>query len=227
MAHGRGAVHLGRFHGVHGTGLQAGQQDEHHERGPLPDQRDDDGHQGRLGEQVQLGRGVAAEQGPDPGQDAVDQPVGGVEQGVLPDQGGGHRHHQERCDQQGPGQAAADELLVQQQGQSEADDQAGQHHGDGEEDGGEDGLAQVGSVRTVDVVLEAGEGGLVRAEAVPVQERDDQGHHERKLGDDDEEDQGRQQRRTPCPGQGAFTRPGILGRFGCAVSRDGRCALLR
>ena len=42
-----GAVHLGGFHGVHGTGLQAGEQDEHHERRPLPDQGDDDGHQGR------------------------------------------------------------------------------------------------------------------------------------------------------------------------------------
>jgi hypothetical protein len=66
-----------------------------------------------------------------------------------------------------------------------------------------------GSVRTCDVVFQAGEGGLVRAEAVPVQERDDQRHHERKLGDDDEEDQGRQQRCTPCPGQGAFPRPGV------------------
>ena len=67
---------------------------------------------------------------------------------MLPDERRGHRNDEERCDQQGPGQSAADELLVQEQGQAQAEDQADQDHGDGHDDGGDDRLQKVGSVRT-------------------------------------------------------------------------------
>src|SRR6478735_5646541 len=112
-------------------------------------------------------------------------------------------------------------LPKSEQGQAQPDEQAGEHHRDGEDDGGEDRLPQVRVGEDGDVVFQPGEGRLAGAKAVPVQERDEQRHHERKLGYHDEEDQGREQRRTPCPGHGAFTGWRTSCGFGCGVSRSG------
>ena len=86
---------------------------------------------------------------PDPRQEAVEQAVLGVVEGVLPEQRRRHRDHEERCDHHGADQAAADELAVQQQGDAQPEDQADQDHETVRMIGDDDrGPAMFASVRT-------------------------------------------------------------------------------
>ena len=166
---------------------------------------------------------LGAEQLPDPVQDAVEQAVVGVVERVLPQQRRGHRHHQERRDQQGAGEAAAGELPVEQHRQAKPEQQAEDHDRGGQHDRvdhrvpqpgvGEDG-AVVGEPGERRVVAHPEEALLPGLEHVPVQRGDRDRQQERDLGDEDREDQRRQQRAAPAPplraGHGAGRPAGAL-----------------
>ena len=208
-----GAVDPGRLDDVQRAALQAGQQDQHHERRPLPDQRDDRPPTA-ASLLIQSGCGGLSEPNSPQIQvsSAVEQAVLGVVERVLPQQRGRHRDDQERGDHHGPDRAPAAELAVEQQRDAQPEHQADQHDGDGQQDRRPDRVAHVDVGEHPREVVEPGEPALVGVVGVPVHERDDQRRHERQLGHDDHEDQGGQQRRPAGPVAGerrrAARRPG-------------------
>jgi hypothetical protein len=68
-------------------------------------------------------------------QDAVDEAVRGVVDGVLPQQRGGDRHHQHRGDQHRAHVAPADELAVEQNRQDQRENHRDGHRARGEQNG--------------------------------------------------------------------------------------------
>jgi hypothetical protein len=115
-----GPVDLGGLEDLGWLALQSGEHDQHHERGPLPDEDDDDRSQRIARDELD---GVHAESLHDPVDDAVEA----AEHLVLPDQTGDDGHDQERRDQQRAGDALPEELAVEQDGEQRAEDEGDEH----------------------------------------------------------------------------------------------------
>ena len=154
-----------------------------------------DRRSGKSVQPVDLRRLLGAEQAPDRGEGAVEQPVVRVvdarastaappppgRRGTARSSSCGPRLGRGSC---GPAAARCSRP------KSEADD----HHRDGQQDRVQDRAAQLGLVKTVRVVVEAGEPRWSGSQRVPVDERDDDRDEERQLGRRRSEDQSRHQR---------------------------------
>ena len=135
-----------------------------------------------------------------PAEDAVDQAVRRVVDGVLPQQRGRHRHHQERRDEQRADDAAAEELAVQQDRQPRPSSIETITALAVRTTVLSSAARSRESVSTVGVVVQADE--LLASpgsQRVPVQCGAVEGDQERNLGHDDGEDEGGQQGRPPDP----------------------------
>ena len=83
--------------------LESGQDDQHHERRPLPHEHDDDRQQRESGSRTRSVRDPTIVEEP------VDDPERRVEHLGVPDEPGDHGHDQERGDEQGPNHTPAEE----------------------------------------------------------------------------------------------------------------------
>src|SRR5206468_6194058 len=172
--------------------LQAGQDDQHHERRPAPDF---DGHHRDHRELVDPVDAAQAERG----EQIRKQPEQRVEQGVLPDQGSGRRHDEERRDHQGPHEPLAEDVRVEEHGHREPKHDRDPDHAQSQENRVPDRYsdARVGDERRV--VLEPRELEASRLEQVPLEEAVVDGEHEGDLRDQEDVDERREQRQAARP----------------------------